>query len=81
MRTKHVCPKCNHDKILFVENVPAYGGMLHVTLAVVGQGVFGDKVREAGKLVAYVCQQCGYTEFYARGDIPVDGKLVKLLTE
>ena len=86
MVTHRICPKCQHNHILLITNVPDTGEVpsdiraLHV--AVVLQGVDPAGQREfgsAGRLGAAVCRQCGYTELYTNnaGEIPIDGTYVR----
>lgn len=88
MRKRHVCPKCQHNKILLVASVAdELGGNtfpepLHVAVIPDGMGFFGAKTAKAGKLSAVVCKQCGYTELYVAdpASIPVDGTHVSEVT-
>lgn len=79
MQQSHTCPKCHHDRILFIRDVlDQGGGPAHLT-HVPGGTFFGMKtVERAGKQVAYVCRRCGYTEYYTlgAGEIPIDGDIV-----
>jgi hypothetical protein len=87
MRERCVCPKCQHNHILFIGEVPEldengiHPAMIAVTL-LRGAGWFGgDQLGTAGRLQACVCRRCGFTEFYTLGPqtIPIDGKLVREL--
>jgi predicted nucleic-acid-binding Zn-ribbon protein len=81
MRKRHVCPKCQHNRILLVESVADAGSHrwdvnpANVAIALAEPGITVG----AGKLSAAVCRSCGYTELYAAdpASIPVDGKYVR----
>ncbi len=86
MRQRHVCPKCQHNRILLAAMVPDVDDTgirsLHVAAVKVGEGWFaGDKLERAGQLEATVCRRCGYTELYTKSpeQIPVDGTYVREL--
>ncbi len=103
MKHKHICPKCDHRKILGISQVGDAVGVstdhnlgqslvaerLDQEIPMLSQpmrvarvyGATGAGQALAGVLRAYVCQACGYTEFYTeRPDaIPVDGELIYLL--
>jgi predicted nucleic-acid-binding Zn-ribbon protein len=75
MRTQLICPKCGHDKILFVPQLADRDDKDVVRPLVVHVVHFDWKDdHEMGKLQAYVCRACGYTELYTHGakDIPLD---------
>ena len=89
MRKRHVCPKCEHHKILLIAEVPDTGEFateirpLMIASIITGQGwLGGDKKARAGALSAAVCKHCGFTELYvvAPGSIPVDGESVREVT-
>ena len=85
MRTSHVCPKCQHNRILIIADVPEYTDnnsmrAANVATVVVGKTFMGDdKLGAAGPLSAAVCRACGYTELYAKDPaaIPIDGTRVR----
>ncbi|MFT3697064.1 MAG: hypothetical protein QM831_28235 [Kofleriaceae bacterium] len=87
MRTNHICPKCKHNRILLVANIPdndgEYGDKpLRVAFAFTGTGFFGgDKTTPVGHLRACVCRRCGYTELYVDepDKIPIDGRYISEL--
>jgi predicted nucleic-acid-binding Zn-ribbon protein len=75
MRTAQTCPKCGHREILFVPSIADRDDrdtvrplVLHVT-----HYDWKDDA-EIGRIQAYVCRGCGYTELYtARAkELPVD---------
>lgn len=91
MRTKHICPKCRHDKVLVLPRVDQivdqYGRVEAWRIARVpeqmdGYPLPGGEPVTAGVVQAYICRSCGYTEFYTRDpeSIPVDGKVVRELS-
>jgi predicted nucleic-acid-binding Zn-ribbon protein len=89
MRTSGHCPKCDGSEVLLVDTVPDTGEFageirsLHVATVSAGTSFFGqERQGRAGKLEAAVCRGCGFVEFYAAepGAIPIDGKLVRLMT-
>ncbi|MFT3691538.1 MAG: hypothetical protein QM831_00240 [Kofleriaceae bacterium] len=87
MRESHICPKCNHNHILFVAQVADQGDHFAapamIAMVPVGKMLFSDRDRTsyAGLLCAFVCRQCGYCEHYVRDpqDIPIDGRYVSEL--
>lgn len=79
MQQSHTCPKCHHDRILFIRDVLDQGGGAAHLAHVPNGTFFGMKtVERMGKQVAYVCRRCGYTEHYTLGaaEIPIDGDIV-----
>src|SRR4051812_27810865 len=86
MRERHVCPKCQHNHILLIDQVPDTGEWaseirpLSIATVLLGQGwLGGDKIGTAGALTAAVCKRCGYAELYAKQPerIPIDGSFVR----
>ena len=67
MRTTHTCPKCKNQEVLFLPQIadrddddsvrPLSAHVVHFD--------WKDDV-EIGKLQAYVCCACGYTELYTK---------------
>jgi len=67
MRTTHTCPKCKHQEVLFLPQIadrddddnvkPLSAHVVHFD--------WKDDI-EVGKLQAYVCHACGYTELYTK---------------
>ena len=67
MRTTHTCPKCKHQEVLFLPQIadrddddnvkPLSAHVVHFD--------WKDDV-EMGRLQAYVCRSCGYTELYTK---------------
>lgn len=94
MKTTHRCPKCQHDRILYILQIAdRYGDTSNQEQSVPMKiahyqkslgSVFGlamTTTERAGELEAGVCARCGYTEFYVKSaaDIIVDGKYVREL--
>jgi predicted nucleic-acid-binding Zn-ribbon protein len=85
MRTRHVCSKCGHNRILLIAVVPEIAGSsvrvpMTIATVVTGKTFMGDdKLGSAGELSAAVCRACGYTELYVSepASITVDGKMVR----
>lgn len=85
MRTTHTCPRCQHDRVLLIDEVSERGDMnalrpLSIATAVVGKTFMGDeKLGLVGEISAAVCRKCGYTELYVKdpASIPVDGVRVR----
>jgi predicted nucleic-acid-binding Zn-ribbon protein len=75
MNTRLICPKCGHNEILHVPQLADRDDKFVVRPLVVHVTHFDwkDDV-EVGKLEAYVCRSCGFTELYTHGakDLPVD---------
>jgi predicted nucleic-acid-binding Zn-ribbon protein len=65
MRTTHTCPKCSHKEVIFLPQIadrdddddvkPLSAHVVHFD--------WKDDV-EVGRMQAYVCHNCGYTELY-----------------
>ena len=94
MKTTHRCPKCQHDRILYIAHVAdRYGSHPNAEASVpmkiahyqkqVGQvlGLALTRTERAGELEAGVCPRCGYTELYVKdaSQIIVDGVHVREL--
>jgi predicted nucleic-acid-binding Zn-ribbon protein len=60
MKSGHPCPKCGATGIERFESVRAGGGPLSVGHIAV------DAFTMFSQFDAYVCQNCGYTEFYRK---------------
>src|SRR4051812_45419790 len=88
MKTSHRCPKCQHDRILYIAKVADrmgesahqdYTAPMRIAHYRKSLGsLFGmamSTTESAGELEAGVCRRCGYTEFYTKdpGNIVVDG--------
>ena len=66
MKESKKCPKCNKGSVYYVDNIPEMGDYLTVNELKLGlkkELWFG---RDGGVLTAYVCSECGYTEFYLK---------------
>jgi hypothetical protein len=78
MKESHRCPKCAHNRVLQIGTVPDADAdpAVPIRAAAVAYTGFGTT---AGELEAFVCQRCGYTEFFTKDPavIPVDGRLVR----
>ena len=73
MRETQSCPKCGHPEVLFLPALSDQGDGDPASLyAVVKLHVFWGTERW-GKLQAYICERCGYTELYTEdpGSIPI----------
>ena len=66
MKNSRTCPKCNHQEILFLPQLADRDDDDNVRPLVfhVVHYDWKDDV-EVGKIQAYVCRGCGYTELYA----------------
>jgi predicted nucleic-acid-binding Zn-ribbon protein len=65
MRTTHVCPKCQHNEVIFIPQLADRDDDDNVRPLVVHVQHFDWKDdMEVGKLTAYICNACGYTELY-----------------
>ena len=60
VRASERCPKCESPAVRAYGSVRAGGGPLSVG------DVFADAFTVVSQFTAYVCQDCGYTEFYRR---------------
>jgi predicted nucleic-acid-binding Zn-ribbon protein len=75
MRETHRCPKCGHDEVLFVPQLADRDDDDKVRPLVLHVLEFGWRDdMEFGKIQAYACRKCGFTELYTAevGSIPVD---------
>ena len=94
MKTTHRCPKCQHDRILYIATVAdRYGEHLNQDASVPMKiahyeksagnlcGLALTRTERAGEHEAGVCPACGYTELYTKNpaDIIVDGANVREL--
>ncbi len=94
MKNTHRCPKCQHDRILYIAQVAdRYGehanGEASVPMKIAhytksAGTLFGmalTRSERAGELEAGVCPRCGYCELYVKqpGDIIIDGHAVREL--
>jgi predicted nucleic-acid-binding Zn-ribbon protein len=67
MRSSHTCPKCKNQEVIYLPQIadrddddnvkPLSAHVVHFD--------WKDDV-EVGKLQAYVCRACGYTELYTK---------------
>jgi predicted nucleic-acid-binding Zn-ribbon protein len=75
MRTSSVCPKCGHREILFVPRIADRDDKDNVRPLVLHVQHYDWKDdTEIGRIQAFVCRGCGFTELYtARAkELPVD---------
>jgi len=75
MRESHKCTKCHHGEVLFVSQLADRDDRDVVRPLVLHVLEFGWKDdTELGRLQAYVCRKCGFTELYTAevGSIPID---------
>ena len=66
MKDSKKCPKCNKESIYNINKVPDIGEhwiVNELKLGLKKDFWFG---RAGGALTAYVCSECGYTEFYLK---------------
>ncbi|RYE91398.1 MAG: hypothetical protein EOO75_08835 [Myxococcales bacterium] len=63
MRDQHICPRCDHDEILFLPELSDQADFPLTLHAVVRSHPFRSPSRW-GRLTAYICRRCGYTELY-----------------
>jgi hypothetical protein len=86
MRKTKLCPKCNHDKILLIAQVPDVNESdsirpARIATMVTGKKTFmgDDKTAPAGTLSAAVCRSCGFTELYVNdvASLVPDGTLIR----
>jgi predicted nucleic-acid-binding Zn-ribbon protein len=74
MRDSHTCPKCQHGEVLFVPQLADRDDRDVVRPLVLHVLEYGWKEdAEFGRLQAYVCRKCGFTELYTQdvGSIPI----------
>ncbi|MBW2524041.1 MAG: hypothetical protein JRI23_07695 [Deltaproteobacteria bacterium] len=78
MKRRNKCPKCGCTQLWHAkrvaENRDTGTRQTHgaARLAVIGKGTGG----RAGRMEAYVCQECRLVEHYLIGDLPVDGEWI-----
>ncbi|MCA9664835.1 MAG: hypothetical protein KC503_04580 [Myxococcales bacterium] len=90
MKTSLVCPKCQNNEIIYLAEVndEMEDRSARWRLARIKEqerGFLGQTktwVNMYGLVEAYVCRECGYTEFYTKQPetIPFDGVTARLLT-
>jgi predicted nucleic-acid-binding Zn-ribbon protein len=92
MKITHACPKCQSQRLWVIEEVrhaipsTGHGSLpMPVTTGVIPDrrgfwdlSMTGAQYVEAGTFEAWVCYQCGFTEWYAKD---VNEKLTKLAQE
>jgi predicted nucleic-acid-binding Zn-ribbon protein len=61
MRTRHLCPKCSHNRIA---HVPTIKDADHDRMTVGPLSVWTGET--TGDFEAWICLGCGYTEFYVK---------------
>jgi predicted nucleic-acid-binding Zn-ribbon protein len=65
MKSTHTCPKCRHNEILFLPQIADRDDKFNVRPLVVHVVHYDWRDdMEMGKIQAYVCRGCGYTELY-----------------
>jgi predicted nucleic-acid-binding Zn-ribbon protein len=64
MQKSHECPKCGHGEVLFVPQIADRDDQDLVRPLSLHVQHLDYKDVELGKLEAYVCRACGYTELY-----------------
>jgi predicted nucleic-acid-binding Zn-ribbon protein len=65
MRATHRCPKCQHTEVLFVPQLADRDDDDRIRPLVVHVVEYDWREdAEFGRLQAYVCRSCGYTELY-----------------
>lgn len=93
MKRTHRCPKCAHNRILYIAQVAdlddrkSSSHASPMKLARIEKelgSVFGGQTSSidvAGEIEAGMCRSCGYVELYVKdpASIPVDGRLVREL--
>ena len=75
MKRTNTCPKCRHNEILFLPQIADRDDKFNVRPLVVHVVHYDWRDdMEMGKIQAYVCRGCGYTELYtaSAGSLPVD---------
>jgi predicted nucleic-acid-binding Zn-ribbon protein len=75
MRTSHRCPKCNHGEVLFIPQLADRDDDDKIRPLVIHVVEYSWKDdSEFGRLQAYVCRGCGYTELHTEraSALPID---------
>jgi len=75
MRETHRCPKCRHGEVLFVPQLADRDDRDIIRPLVIHVVEFDWRPdMEFGRLQAYVCRKCGFTELYTfdAGAIPLE---------
>jgi predicted nucleic-acid-binding Zn-ribbon protein len=69
VKDRHPCPKCGYRKILFLpqiadrtESIVPSALAAHVAVTGMVDALLGPTVY--GRITAYVCRRCGFTELY-----------------
>jgi predicted nucleic-acid-binding Zn-ribbon protein len=83
MRKTGICTKCHHTELLEILAVPEWGEIsarpMDLAMRLKGTGWLGGENHESvGRLTAYMCRKCGYTELYTADPEAVvpDGKYI-----
>lgn len=75
MRETHRCPKCKHGEVLFVSQLADRDDRDAIRPLVLHVVEFDWRAdMEFGKIQAYACRKCGFTELYSSdvAAIPLD---------
>ena len=75
MRQSNRCPKCNHPEVLFVPQIADRDDRDVVKPLVIHVTEFDWREdMEFGRIQAYICRKCTYTELYTKGadKLPID---------
>jgi len=75
MRDSHRCPKCQHGEVLFVPQLADRDDRDVIRPLVLHVQEFDWRPEmEFGRIQAYVCRKCGFTELYTAevSSIPLD---------
>ena len=75
MRTSNACPKCKSNEIVFVPQIADRddGDVVRPLMLHVKHSDWKEDT-ELGRVQAYVCRGCGFTELYTAGaaQLPLD---------
>lgn len=66
MRTTQICPKCQGRKLFVVDPVRMPGEDGHITTVPFCAGVLDGTKIHVGRIEAWLCEGCGFVEYYAK---------------
>ena len=66
MRATHVCPKCQGRKLFVIDPVRMPDEDNNISTVPFCAGIVDGTKVQAGTMEAWLCEACGYVEYYAK---------------